>query len=36
MPLPHTYTASAVGTMLGDDAEDNVTKVHVAALFLEF
>ncbi|KAL2297785.1 hypothetical protein Nmel_016349 [Mimus melanotis] len=29
MPLTHTYlsSASAVGKMLGDDAEDNVTKV---------
>ncbi|NXR41763.1 CEP95 protein, partial [Zosterops hypoxanthus] len=32
----HLSSASAVGEMLGGDAEDNVTKVYVASLFLEF
>lgn len=38
MPLTHTYlpSASAVGEMLREDAEHNVTKVHVTFLFLEF
>lgn len=34
VPLTHTYlsSASAVGETVGsDDAEDNVTKVHVAS-----
>lgn len=38
VPLTHTYlsSASAVGEVLEVDAEDSVTKVHVASLFLEF